>query len=291
MTFFYMPATKILMTGNCVQDEIWTLPHYPFEDEELRAESRHLALGGNACNSAQILAQLGDQVSFAGSFASDDSACWMLDTLRQMGISIRYCYRIEGTQSPKSVIWLNTQNGSRTIVHQRTLPELASADITAIDFSRFQWLHIEGRNISTWLEVLPQLALTYPVSLELEKPRKGIESLLKRVDHVMVSKAYLAARDYKAAQCIDEFQRINPALHIVCTLGERGVMAANSSHPAFSQAALKIDPVVDSIGAGDCFIAGYIHQFLQSADFCLAVNFANRLAASKIGHRGMIIDV
>jgi ketohexokinase len=279
------------MIGNCVLDEVWTLRHYPAEDDEMRAENRRQDLGGNACNSAQILAQLGNQVELLATLADDDDADWMLGQLAGLGISTHYCRQIKNTCSPKSVIWLNRKNGSRTIVHHRNLPELSAQDLLAPDTHNLQWVHLEGRNIDTLLEVLPAMKLPCPLSLEIEKPRPNIEKLLTHVDSVIVSKAYLSARDIDARRCIDDFLRINPSLEIICTLGDQGIAAASTQDGLLRIAAQPVDTISDSIGAGDCFIAGFIHQRLNSGDFVTAVQFANRLAANKLEHQGMNIDV
>ncbi len=286
-----MPEAKILMIGNCVLDEIWTLDHYPQEDEEMRAENRDTRLGGNACNSAQFLAQLGDDVALMTTLANDADARWMLGQLAESGVSTRDCRQIEKTASPKSVIWLNRQNGSRSIVHYRNLPELEVTDLLSVDTRELCWLHLEGRNIECLLEALPKMRLPCPLSLEIEKPRPKIEKLLPLVNSVIVSKAYLSARGIDARQCIEEFQRINPALGIICTLGERGVIAVDGNASLFELTAEPVKQVIDSIGAGDCFIAGFIHQRLRAQAFPAAVAFANRLAANKIQQRGIHINV
>ena len=40
----------ILLTGNITLDIINTVAHYPQEDEELRANSQRITVGGNATN-------------------------------------------------------------------------------------------------------------------------------------------------------------------------------------------------------------------------------------------------
>ena len=286
-----MSKANILMIGNCVLDEIWTLAHYPAQDEEMRAENRRQSLGGNACNSAQILAQLGDDVALMTTLADDDDARWMLGQLARLGVSTHNCRHIENTRSARSVIWLNRQNGSRTIVHHRDLPELGATDLLSVATDNLRWVHLEGRNIDRLLDAVPKMQLACPLSLEIEKPRANIKKLLPLVNSVIVSKAYLSARGIDAHQCIDEFQRINPALAIICTLGERGVMAIDGKNDFFELAAEPVEQVIDSIGAGDCFIAGFIHQRLHAQDFPAAVAFANRLAANKIQQQGININV
>ena len=51
-----------------------------------------------------------------------------------------------------------------------------------------------------------------------------------------------------------------------------------------------IKQIVDTNGAGDCFIAGLISSLAAGDGFATALEFARRLAANKIQHEGMMID-
>ncbi len=280
----------IFLVGNCVLDEVWQVDHFPQEDEEMRALERHRRLGGNACNSARILSQLGHSTQLVGTFAEDIDADWMLDTLQQSKIGCQHIQRIADSQTPCSVIFLNRQNGSRSIVHHRQLAELSPHQLAEIDCGSARWLHLEGRNIEGLKALLTLNRPDCPISLEIEKPRPGIEALLPQVDLAIVSKAYLMASGQSAIQCLGRFQRINPALDLVCTLGEDGLQARSAKGENITMPGIEVACVVDSIGAGDCFIAGLIHQSLKTENFIDALRFANRLAARKIQHLGMNID-
>ena len=282
-----MQKSRILLIGNCVIDQVWHLSHFPAQDEEIRAVDQFRVMGGNACNTAQMLALLGDNVELLSSFAQDPSAGWMQQQLEDLGIATSNCRQLEGFKSPESAIWLNTQNGSRTIVHYRDLPELELQQLKQVQPDAYDWLHIEGRNIDTLKLFLETLNSSTHISLEVEKDRPGIEQLLPYVNLVIVSRAYLHAKKLTPDQCLQHFRSINPALNIVCTQGADGLLAQEQTGGRIEMAAVTVARVVDTIAAGDCFIAGLIHSLLKQKDFYAAVDFANKIAAQKIQYRGI----
>jgi ketohexokinase len=282
-----MQKSRILVVGNCVLDQVWQLNHFPVQDEEMRAADQFRVMGGNACNSAQMLALLGDDVELLSSFAQDSTAGWLLQQLEDLGIETRNCRQLQSFKTPESVIWLNAENGSRTIVHFRDLPELELDQLQRIRPDAYDWLHVEGRNIDTLKLYLENLATDTNISLEIEKDRPGIERLLPYVNLAIVSRAYLQARKLSPDQCLQHFQSINPALNIVCTLGADGLLALDNTGRRIVMAAVTVARVVDTISAGDCFIAGLIHSILKQKDFYVALDFANKTAARKIQYRGI----
>lgn len=285
-----MTEKTILLVGNATIDQVFSLPHYPQENEEIRAVDKTEVMGGNACNSAQILAQLGAPVELMTALADDNSGRWLMQQLQQCGIGIARCAQYQGYCTPQSSIWLNQKNGSRSIVHYRDLPELSLVDLQKIATGELAWIHFEGRNVPNLQACLPSLqAFRERVSLEIEKPRSGIEALLPLVGTVIVSSDYLRATRLTAQACIDHMKLANPMLNIVCTLGEDGVVASDYQGRVLEKPAEPVKQVVDTIGAGDCFIAGLISKLAQGQSFEVAVDFASQLAAKKIQNRGMHI--
>ncbi|MBL7000239.1 MAG: carbohydrate kinase [Gammaproteobacteria bacterium] len=285
-----MQKNRILLIGNCVLDQVWHLAQFPAQDEEMRARNQFRVMGGNACNSAQMLALLGNDVELVSSFAQDASAQWLLQQLTQAGIETRHCTPLAGFKTPESSIWLNAVNGSRTIVHFRDLPELELQQLQQLPLESCDWLHLEGRNVATLKLFLESLDVRSGISLEIEKDRPGIEHLLPFVNLVIVSSAYLQSRHLSADQCLQHFRQINPALNVVCTLGEQGLIAMDAAGHRIQQRAVPVQRVVDTIAAGDCFIAALIHQLLQQADFLAALDFAATIVAQKIQYQGITLS-
>ncbi len=280
---------SMLIIGNCIVDQIWKIDQFPPEDAEFRALARTQQLGGNACNSAQILSKLGHSVELVAQLADDAEADWIQQQLSRLGIQYQYCAQSAHSQTPLSSIWLNEANGSRTICHYRDLPELSLAQLQQIDPDNYQWLHLEGRNIQVLQQYLPMLEKRsqFLISLEIEKPRAGIQALLPYVDVAIVSSAYLSQMQISAERCLDEFHQLNPQLQLVCTLGDRGLLALDANQQMIRMNAEAVERVVNTSGAGDCFIAGLISQMSQQIPFAEALSFASRLAASKVQQQDM----
>lgn len=283
---------KILLVGNCILDQVYTLPRFPQEDDEIRALSETRVLGGNACNSAQVLQQLGHEVHLMCSLAGDTTARWIRQQLADLKINTDLCQAFTDGATPVSSIWLNEQNGSRTIVHYRDLPELQLPQLQQLNPEDYHWIHFEGRNIQTLTKFLPTLQHSgVSVSLEIEKQRTGIEQLIPFVDTVIISSHYLRQRKLSAIEVIEELKPLNSACQLVCTLGPSGVVAKNSNDEIIRLKAEPLVQQVDTLGAGDCFIAGLVSHLCQQQSFETALQFANTLAAHKIQHKGLKLEV
>ncbi len=283
-----MNKLPILLIGNAIVDDVLTIESYPAEDSEQRALAQRRTPGGNACNSARLLARLGHSVSLASALAADDLADWLLAELQREHIDCRYCVRHSGYATPRSSIWLNRANGSRTIVHHRNLPELSLAELQRIDVSEIGWLHLEGRNVDTLRQYLPNLAaIACPISLEIEKPRPGIEQLCEHAELVVTSSHYLTARNIDAEACLRELHDINPSARLVCTLGAHGLAGMDAAGRIIKLGPERVDRAVDTIGAGDSFVAGLIDARLRRLEFAESLAAANRLAARAIQQSGI----
>ena len=283
-----MNKKDVLMVGNCIVDQVMTLPHFPQQDEELRALEHTRALGGNAGNAAQVLAALGHNVDLVCSLADDQQAHWILEQLDQAAIGTEQCQSFTQHATPFSTIWLNHENGSRTIAHYRNLPELSLAHLKQIDPDNYRWLHFEGRNIDVLQKFLPSLHdIDATISLEIEKPRDGIEQLIPYVDVVVFASSYVKKRVTTPEYCLQQFNQLNPDAKIACTRGASGIMAMNHNGQIIEMEAESVNHPVDTIGAGDTLIAGLISSMIKGKDFVGGLQQANRLAGQKVQHMGL----
>ena len=282
--------SHILTVGIATLDIINTVDHHPQEDEEMRALAQRVARGGNAANTATVLAQLGHRVDFVGVLADEPDGHRIEADLANHGVSTRYCRRIEGGKSPTSYICLNQQNGSRTIVHYRDLPELDYAHFAEIPFEACDWLHFEGRNPTEtrrMLKAARERLADQPVSLEIEKHRDGIETLLPLADVLLFSRAFVRAAGFDAAETFfAAWQAKAPEAIWVCTWGEAGAWARLPDGQTLHSPAFPPDAVRDTIGAGDTFNAGFIASMASGAVVELALRRACRLAGRKVGQAG-----
>lgn len=73
--------------------------------------------------------------------------------------------------------------------------------------------------------------------------------------------------------------------HILVTRGQNGVFAFHNTEGAFYDSGYKID-VVDNIGSGMAFSAGFLHYFLQGKSIQQALSFGNAAGALNTTKRG-----
>ncbi len=283
--------SRILTVGVATLDIINTVDHYPAEDEELRASTQSVCRGGNAANTAALLAQLGHKVAFIGTLADDAGARFIEQELRGAGIEVDYCPRIAGGRTPTSYITLNEATGSRTIVHYRELPELAAAQFATPPLADFDWCHFEGRNVGATARMLRRLRATSPgvrISLEIEKPRTGIETLYPLADILIFARAFVVAAGYSEADSfLAQLQPETREQLLVCTWGSQGAFAQIGGGATLHAPAVTPHEVIDSVGAGDVFNAGLIDALARDIPTVDALNRACRLAGRKVGRRGL----
>lgn len=277
--------SKILCTGNMVLDIVHQLARFPEEDEEMRAENVYRRIGGNAANSAAMLATRGHKLEFCGSVASDIEGDWLIHSLGQASVGCRYCQRQDGV-SPVSQILLNSQNGSRTIVHYRDLPELEASHLTAAPLETFDWFHFEGRNLTElekMLEHCDRIRVDQGISLEIEKNRDNIETLLHFPDVVFFSREYAQAKGFASApDFLQHMGEIYDTPVMTCTWGDQGAWLLTQQRNLHHQPPRENLRITNTVGAGDAFNAGFIHAMNSRMSAVDALKTATEFAEEKI---------
>ncbi len=277
---------RILGIGIATIDIINHVSSYPAEDDEVRAISQQHVRGGNATNTLVVLSQQGHECDWCGVLINEADATIVEQDLQHYQINYQHCQRLDQGKMPTSYITLSEASGSRSIVHYRDCPELPFSHFSQLDLSVYDWLHFEGRNIDELSRMLQWAKLNYPTllcSLEVEKPRPGIEALFEMVDVLMFSKPYAQSQGYQSAA--DFLASLSHDVLITCSWGEQGAWLKHQDvilhSPAFPPG-----KVVDTLGAGDTFNAGLISALVNGFPAEEALKQACRLAGFKCGQTG-----
>ena len=280
---------RILVTGIATIDHVLDVDAYPEEDSEQRALGSETLPGGNAANTAYLLAQAGHRVDLAAAVAVGPEGDRLLEWLSARGVGIERCVRLPG-RTPTSWILRSRVTGSRTIVHDRELPELGAKVLDQQGLEGYDWFHFEGRNpaeLPALLRAVRRSAVDQPVSLELEKPRAGLEKSLPLADVLMYSRGWVQAQGVSEPEAfIEAASAARTETLQTLTWGHRGAWLAQHGqvHHCTPEPGLQVR---DSRGAGDSFNAGLIDALVSGEAPQRALERAVRLAERKLRQSGL----
>jgi ketohexokinase len=282
---------RILGIGIATLDIINTVETYPPEDSEVRAIEQHIRRGGNCTNTLVVLAQLGHTCSWAGVLPPWADAVRIEEDLHRHGVDTSRCHRVTQGTVPTSYVTLSRRNGSRSIVHYRDLPEYPFEAFSNLDLSPFDWLHFEGRNVDETRRMLlwarerrPEM----PRSVEIEKPRPGIEALFPLADVLLFSRTFARAEGFESPGAL--FDSVIPRSRgatLICAWGDRGAAAVSAEGGRCESPAFPPPRIVDTLAAGDVFNAAVIHAMLRDLPLPEVLICACQLAGRKCGQQGL----
>ena len=276
---------NVLCVGVATLDIVNGVDAYPAEDSEVRAIGQCRRTGGNAANTAMALAMLGNRVSWVGNLARP--APTAEQDFANHGVDVSLASRVAEVEMPTSYVLLSAATGTRSIVHFRNMPEYPSDDFARLDLAGFDWIHFEGRAVD---QLGPMLAHARAVSgaaisLEVEKPREGIEALFPHADLLLFSRGYAEAKGH--ADAIGLLESLADSVPATCTWGAEGAWARAPDGSLTHVPAPAIGAVIDTLGAGDVFNAGMIHALGGGQSLVAAVHEAVGLASAKCTREGL----
>lgn len=316
-----MSRKRILCVGMCVLDIIHVCGEYPKEDSDQRCLDGYWQRGGNASNSCTVLRQLGaEAVEFLGMISENPAFKFLYNDCHKRGIYMENC-PLTPILPPHSSVILAKNTGSRTIIHTNSgFPTLRHEHFAQLNFKLYQWIHFEGRNCLETKRMLHQIRnhngtkrnsnRRITISLELEKIDKSLLVLAVWVDVLFIGKdmaehmGWHNARDavYGLRKFLYDMQQTEkhktpstdnnsmseaPGPTIICPWGSKTSDYLTAAYEYGSIPAENIINIVDTLGAGDTFVASVIYAMaIKKLSTKASVEFANRVAAFKIQHRG-----
>jgi ketohexokinase len=279
----------ILGVGVATLDIVNYTESYPAEDHKVRAVKQRITRGGNCANTLEVLSRLGHRCRWVGVLADEPDGRKITASFDRWGIDYSGARIVPSGKVPTSYITASLAGGSRTIVHYRDLPEFTREDFNDSSLEGVEWLHVEGRQVEETRAIVERARLRSPritVSVEVEKPRPGIERLADVADVVFYSRFYATECGFGEAE---SFLRESGARGrvVFCTWGDRGAWVRETDGMVFHAPAYTPERVVDTIGAGDVFNAGAVDALARGLAPSVAVRSAVKLAGLKCGRSGL----
>ncbi|WP_426449588.1 fructoselysine 6-kinase [Paenibacillus sp. S-38] len=236
--------------------------------------------GGNPVNVSVYLSGLGAEAAYVGWVGSDAYGEMMIDAIREKGVDTSRITRAEG----RTAVTCVEMDGSDRRLGDYDEGVNAQFSLTAEDVHFIQAHELVHSGI--WGHADPYFALfkekglltSFDFSDRLQ--HELTESLPPYVDYPFFS--YTLEDEY-IRQRLRKVQGRGAKI-AVATLGENGSLAYDGVQ--FYRCGVEQVNVVDTMGAGDSFIAGFLHARLQGRPVQECMEAGARTAAKTIGYFG-----
>jgi len=297
--------SRILVLGDANVDLVIPLEERSVEISNPGSPGVALYGGGTAANTAVGLARLGEQVTFIGTVGDDGYGRWVVKDLAQEGIDTREI-RFVRDAFTSMVVALIHPDGDRSIYvwpdQGGAHTKLEHGDIKSETIQSFTWLHVTGLCLREKpvrkaqlkaMKMACEAGLMVSLDLNLRLESWGMDRSLKAVFEEAISySGVVFGNGEEEIMPLTEASSIQAGSEAI-SLGKRIVIARQGADGAmvvapgksFDSPAYSVQ-VVDALGAGDAFNAGYIAASLAKKDLPEAVRWGNAAAALKIGRPG-----
>jgi fructoselysine 6-kinase len=239
--------------------------------------------GGNAFNVAVELSRLGCDAAYYGAVGNDPQAELIVSAAAAAGVDTSSVRRVPGATGRTVVA--RDEHGERYFVSEDygvaagyRLDEASYAEI-----ARAQWAHFARQpDLAEWAPRLRAAGVRLSCDLGVEGGLGLLNALAPVLEVVFLSGS---ARDGRVAEhLLLDAVKAGARLAVV-TLGAAGSTAANRERQ-WRIDAVPVDRVVDSLGAGDAYIAAFIAARLEQreiGDSLLAGATAGAAACTRWG--------
>ena len=288
---------KIYVIGSTMVDMIINVDHLPSTKADIHISSQTASMGGCAYNVSDTVRNFDVPNVLFSPVGGGVYGEFVSNGLRKKGLvcpippvegdnGCCYCFVEEG--------------GERTFVAYHGVefyfkPEwLNGIDINEVHSVYICGLEIEektGDVIVEWLERNPQLPVFFAPGPRLMKIDPALMERIFKLNPIV----HLNDDEIKEYFATDDAQQAMVKLYektentVIVTLGDKGAMWYDGTETKYAPA-VKVDHVVDTIGAGDSHIGAVMSGLYNGKTMEEAIVDANKVAAAVVGVKGALLE-
>jgi sugar/nucleoside kinase (ribokinase family) len=284
-----MPQFDVTLAGELNLDLIlYGLPADLPAERELLAERMMLTLGSSAAIVAHNLAALGCRVGFASRIGDDPLGEIAIARLAASGVDVAKVRRVEGATKTGLTVILQRERERNILTYPGTIFDLTLEDLDFEYLTDSGHFHLSSFYLQRGLR--PQVGELFgrlkaeglTISLDTNDDpdgrwEGGLMDVLRHVDVFLPNarEARLIAGSADLETAVARLAERVPL--VVIKLGEEGAMAQRGRE-RFRSPAVKVE-LVDPVGAGDSFDAGFLAQYVRGADLPTCLRWGNLAGA------------
>ncbi len=284
-----MRKFDVIVVGELNIDLIFNqIEGFPEVGKEILADRMTLTLGSSSAICASNLSPLGLKVAFIGKLGNDVFGHFIIDKLKEKGVDTSLIIIEEGCQTGATMA-LSYNEDRAMVTHQGAMSQLGINDIADSWLKLAKHLHFSfyffQSGFKNSLDALfakeKHLGLSTSLDVQwdpVEKWDLDLEKVLPLVDVFIPNKTEL--------QKLTGNPNLNTAVESIQDLSKYTVVKCGNkgSVLCYDDKKIKKEPflnaqVVDTIGAGDSFNAGYISKFIKGEPPEKCQEFENLMGA------------
>lgn len=264
---------------NCI------LREFPQPNTKVDAEQVDIQGGGNCMNTLVGLSRLGVNCSMISRIGTDSIGDEVMAILEQEGIGTEYMEQ-ECDSTPFSFNLIDQKRNTRTGIRNDGDTFKNPLRIEPEAISGVDLIYIDGRFREGYLDIIKKAKESgKKIFVEAESEKFYKEALIRLADVVSTSQNFHLEHfgDEEYETNLKSLVKLGPKVALT-TLGSKGSIIVTETQT------IKIDAfpatIVDTTGAGDAYIAGFIYGLLNEWDLEKTGKFASKVAASKCAKIG-----
>ena len=286
---------KILVLGSINIDFVSFISRYPQPGETLISNDFGIFQGGKGANQAIALAKLDVPTLMLGKVGKDILSDFALSSLQKNRVDTTRITKSQKNSTGSASIWVNAQGQNSIVIYPGANGEIDEDFIIQ---------HEKYFDDASWLLTQFEVPLE-SILLALKFAKKhGLKTVMDPAPVREVSSNgiwelvdYLFPNEIELRE-LTQTENILKGIHILKSRGVKEVIVKLGKLGAGYEdkgifvlfPAVPVEQVVDTTGAGDCFIAGFLYGMLQQEDIAQAIKIANLTASYSIQRKGAAIS-
>lgn len=279
----------ILVVGDLNVDLILNkINKMPQLGEEQRADEMDLTMGGSTAIFACNIAKLGSRVEFLSKIGEDSFGRFLLKEMKSYNVGVDSIITDSAYRTGATII-LNIQGDRLMVTYPGAMEYLSVDEITDEILKSARHIHTSAiffqprlkRGLADLFKRAKSLGLTTSMDTQWDPEEKwdlDLDKILPNLDFFLPNEEEFI-RLTGQPDLENALQSL--AHHNTCFVIKRGkkgaLMLYNSERVSISS--LQVSSIVDTIGAGDNFNAGFIHAYLNGKELKTCLTEGNRTAA------------
>ena len=279
----------VLVVGELNVDLILNdIASLPQVGKEIIARNMTLTLGSSSAIFASNISTLGVKTAFAGKIGNDSFGELVLKSLKTKNVNTDFIISSSKDKTGVTIV-LNYDEDRAMVTHPGAMETFPEEDVTDEMLQQAGHLHVSSvflqkelkKDIVNLFMRAKKLGLTTSLDIQWDPDEKwdlNFNELLPLVDVFLPNKQELeAVTGFENTD--DAVQSLKNSANIIAVkLGNQG-STGYSSGKVINVRPFLNSQVVDAIGAGDSFNAGFISQFIKNKSLEECLKFGNLMGA------------